>query len=174
MSVLNLCTARSSFLVRGKYFMSMWCLSGDIESFPNQECTLKTKRTIHFTHQRQLMRTFPLGFNVQSCTWMNMSLRKHLRGWSFSSELILVQPENNLQCGTIFKPACVAASRCQHVCIKSSTDKCVSSAPLQGSRPVCNCVQKLPHGGAIVFQRHASHVSSKASSFRKCLKWQEM
>lgn len=61
-SVLNLSTARSSFIARGQGFMSMWCLSEDMKSFPKQECTLKV-RILGF--QRRLIFRNTLGVNLK-------------------------------------------------------------------------------------------------------------
>lgn len=60
-SVLTLCTARSSFIAR-QGFLSMWCLSEDMKSFPKQQCTLKV-RILGF--QRQLMFRNTLRVNLK-------------------------------------------------------------------------------------------------------------
>lgn len=113
---------------RGKDFMSMWCLfedyyrcAVDMKSSQLQECTLKNQRD-PFRHRRQLMRTLgnihgvpKLHLTFKATPLTEVILGMNINTWRIGVKLKFYRHKNNLQCKTIFRPACVAASHCQHV-----------------------------------------------------------
>lgn len=125
-SVLNQCTAQSYF--RGKAFMSMWCLSEDLyrravdmKSFPKQECTLKTTGIFYFCFHSETLNEKNPKIHMECRSYRSYTRSRRLE-MSIKHLKDRESPvfKNNLQCETISKPACVAASHCQHVCTKKA------------------------------------------------------
>ena len=134
-SVLNQCTAQSYFREEKK--KTSWacdvCLKICVavlwtwSHFQTRNVPWKLTGSFQFWHQRQLMRTIrntrvqALSLNQQPGA--EVVLGMNINTWRIGVRLTMVQfftNKNNLQCKTIFKPACVAASHCQHVCIKKA------------------------------------------------------